>query len=495
MFARTLIPIVIGAVAISGCGAGTSRDSRAGGQRPPKSTTLVLTTGLGVAEQPALDAFAADVAKRSGGTLKIKLRLSQFRGDPDAEQKVVGQVRDGDVALGMVGARVLDTEGVKSFQALLAPGLVTSVELEDEVIGGDIGKQMLSGVERAGVTGVGLFDGALRRLLGVTRDFRAPSDFAGARIGLQKSDEAAATFRALGAKPVALPAGADLSGIDGYEQQLESAAGNGYARSLNSISPLVLWPRPLVIVGNPDTLAKLTDRQREALTAAAAAGRAVSVTQVNDNERAAVEQLCRSGVPFVRFPAQSLTAATRPVYAQLEGDAATKRFLAQIRALDAASDPMPHCTATEGKHGREASALDGNYHMTVSKAQQTRIDGGTPTPENWGDWRLVIDRGRFLWTQNNPDACTWGYGTAVLKGTQMTWEFEDGGGIAPMNANNKAGERFVWKPKLYHDTLALTNVEPAPEAFGTVRWTRTSDTPSSDVFFKRCEPPAEAQVG
>jgi hypothetical protein len=201
-------------------------------------------------------------------------------------------------------------------------------------------------------------------------------------------------------------------------------------------------------------------------------------------------------VHFVPFSPRALVEATQPVYAQLERDPATKRFLEQIQAMDASPDPAPKCTATQTTQARDASTLDGVYHMYTSKkdlARQDDVAVADATPENWGDWYLVIDRGRFVWTQQNPESCTWAYGTAILKGGQITWNVEDGGGISPTNSLNKPGERFVFKSRLYRGTLTLEAIEPAD--FTTEHWTRKSDRPSQDVFFHRCPPPAEAQVG
>jgi TRAP-type C4-dicarboxylate transport system substrate-binding protein len=495
MFARTITPLALAAVAIGACG-GTQHNSRTGGKAPVKATTLVLSTALGgLNDRSALEAYAADVARRSGGTLKIDVRTRQLVGDPAQERKLVGAVRDGKSALGVVGARVLDTEGVHSFQALLAPGLVTSVKQEEDVISGDIGDEMLAGLKPAGVAGLGLFPGPLRRLAGFTRDYRKPADLKGARVGVQESEETRATLRALGATPVALPAGADIAGVDAYEQQLESIAGNDYTRALSSITADALWPRPLVVIANPDAVAKLSDRQRQALTDAIPAGRAAFADGTVSAENDSLAQLCRAGTKFVSFAPGALAAATKPVYDEIARDPATKRFLAQIRAMDAQPDPAPKCSAAQTAHARQASAFDGVYRMYQSKKLQARIDNGTPTPENWGRWVLVIDRGRMVWTQNNPDACTWSYGTVELKGDRMTWNFQDGGGIAPTNANNKPGEQFVWQPKLYRDTLSLHAIEPAGLKPSTVRWSKVSDQPTKDVFYERCEPPAAAQVG
>jgi hypothetical protein len=75
---------------------------------------------------------------------------------------------------------------------------------------------------------------------------------------------------------------------------------------------------------------------------------------------------------------------------------------------------------------------------TVRPAPGTQA--GDVVPENYGMWTLVLDRGRFAVTQEDSQACTWGYGTFTIKGNRIEWLFANGGGIAPDNAINKPGE-------------------------------------------------------
>ncbi len=120
--------------------------------------------------------------------------------------------------------------------------------------------------------------------------------------------------------------------------------------------------------------------------------------------------------------------------------------------------------------------------------------GAEAFPENWGHWIYVFDRGRFAITQENRDACTWGYGKFGVDGNRMSWTFTDGGGIAPSGAANRPGEFFVFDFSAYRDTLTVTPVEGeiSPNNFRDKPWRRLSDTPSRRYFSKRCPPPPAA---
>ena len=68
----------------------------------------------------------------------------------------------------------------------------------------------------------------MRKVLGVSRPFVEPADFAGQVVGIQDSAVAKQTLDAIGSTPKPVPAEAPLDGLDAYEQQLASIAGNSY---------------------------------------------------------------------------------------------------------------------------------------------------------------------------------------------------------------------------------------------------------------------------
>ena len=149
-------------------------------------------------------------------------------------------------------------------------------------------------------------------------------------------------------------------------------------------------------------------------------------------------------------------------------------------------------------HAKPASvpALDGVYHRTVSAAAVARHDHvpvSQAVAENYGDFVLVIEGRRFAFTQSNPRACTWQYGTLRVRGSRMDWLFIDGGGRAPNNAQNKPGEHFIWKARYFRSALALVPVEPTDLSPET--WRRSSTTPSARALTPGCRPPAKALSG
>jgi TRAP-type transport system periplasmic protein len=399
------------ALALTACsGSGTDK---AGGEKERQPVVLKLASTTGDIP-PQLQVFAEEVVRRSDETLRIQFEPEWRRNDPNAERGIIEDVKAGKVDMAWVGARVFDTLDVTSFQALLAPLLVDSYELEGRVFERGIPTSMLRGVEELGVVGIGVLPGPIRRLLGVSHPFLQPSDFDGQVIGGAENELSVRTFQALGATLEALPAGGSLEGLDATEQHLAAIWGNRYNEDAKYVAANVnLWPRPLVIFVGDEVYESLTAKQQAVLREAATATvpRALAAARAEDEETAV--QLCRRGVTF---PVASeselidLRRALEPVYAELSVDPEVKSNIDAITNLKteiAASAEAPVCTSTEPP--ATASAIpDGTYETTLTKAdwrKMTKADwlkSGVSEEEGAvpGVYRMIFDAG--AWTFIGP---------------------------------------------------------------------------------------------
>jgi hypothetical protein len=192
-----------------------------------------------------------------------------------------------------------------------------------------------------------------------------------------------------------------------------------------------------------------------------------------------------------------LRSAFRPVYQWLRQDRQTSLFMDQMAALRSGVQPFPQeslgCTSALTPAGNSGAGsptpFDGTYQMVITEQQWQTMDP-EKHPENWGTYFFVFGRGRFAFTQENPDACTWAYGTYVVTGQRVDWSFLDGGGDAPTDAANKPGEEFVFDWNRYRDTMTLKPVSPPDVRMNP--WHQLSATPSSSYLSKKCPPPAQA---
>ena len=500
---RRMARVVAVAFAISG-GAGLvacSADGadKAGGGDEVEPLVLRFASN-GEAWPIEFEVYLEQVERLSRGSVRIEFTQHWREREPGQEVGLIRDVQAGEIDMAWVGARAFDAVGVNSFQALVAPFVIDSYDLQDRVFEEGIPQRMLQGLDAIGLTGIGVLPGPMRKLMGVSHPFTAPSDFDGAVVGTSGGRLAERTLRALGATPTMVPARASLDGLDGLDYQLSAIYGNHYVQQGGHVTANVdLWPRPPVFIINTDRFTGLTDEQQEILTAAAAAAIVPASAATRQEETHAASGLCGTEMSVVHASDSEQAAlrnAVEPIFAELAAELETKAFLDEIGALKTRLHAPPEsfaCQVGAAVPAAVVTPLDGVYRVTTT-ADDLRRAGDPPVPENYGDYIYVVDRGRFAFTQETDDACTWGFGTYVVDGDRFEWSFLGGGGIAPNDAANKRGEFMVFGWSLYRDALTLTAVpgEISPSSFMLKPWRRTSEAPSANVFPTRCPPPPEA---
>src|SRR4051812_33028775 len=187
---RPLIAALLGCVLLCGCDTSHSERAadKAGGSEAPRVLLLGASDTVDQPESRAVRYFAGQVAKLSHGALRVELRF-EAAGDrsPDVEARTEQMVRDGKFDLGWIGARAWDARGVKSFQALQAPFLVTNYALLDRVLTSPLANEMLAGLKRQHVVGIALLPGLLRHPVGLRGPLVSLADFRRARVRIQPS--------------------------------------------------------------------------------------------------------------------------------------------------------------------------------------------------------------------------------------------------------------------------------------------------------------------
>jgi TRAP-type C4-dicarboxylate transport system substrate-binding protein len=472
---------------LAGCGG----PDRVGGDAADPRLLTLMNPIDGIEE---IAAFTDQVARLSHGSLRIRVVRSPYQERTDYERAVIDEVRAGRVDLAWTGSRAWDG----SLRALHAPLLIDSYALEQRVLDDGLVQGMLDELRADGFVGIGVLAGPLRRPVGLHGPLVAPADYDGLAIGEQQSHVAAATLRALGARPVALPVAGEASGLDGVEASMIALEAGRYDGTGSHLTENVaLWPRPLVVFANSAAYAKLSDDQRRVLREAAAAAlpRMTAANRAGEHEIAA--NVCRRGKITVDAASgeqlRSLRAAVAPVYDELRRDPATSAALDAItaikRELAAPAATLPACERAEAPATGLRTPLDGTWRMDTGRS----ASAPDYLEENWGRWIFVFDRGHFAITQENRPSCTWAYGTYTVDGDVTTWRFTDGGGEQPNQASNKPGEQFSYRLSLYRDTATLGPVTGAvsPPNFDAKPWRRLGPATVAR-FSRRCPPPPEA---
>jgi TRAP-type transport system periplasmic protein len=387
----TVALAVIAAVVSGGCGGGGGSGDKAGGAGEP--VVLRMANAYGdLQTAPVIEHFVSQVKERSGGNLRIQVASTWGDYADDAEQQVVRAVAAGRADLGWAGARVFDTIGVTSFQALQAPMLIDSYALERAVVAGDMPGQMLQGLTKVGVRGLGVLADGLRRPIAVKHPMLGVADWRGITFGTLKSQGQAQAIRSLGATPMEVFRRSRNEALkDGRLQGLEMDLFVYERSALAQPAPYVtanvtLWPQLDVLFANPGRLGALTGQQRGWLQQAAqdAAGRSPGLA---DRDAQSLKNACRSGARFANASQADLAAlrnAFAPVYASLEQDPLTKAFIQRIQALKqstpaGASLAIPAgCTGKApeqlaGNTGTAPADLNGTYRYLLTKEDARKV--------------------------------------------------------------------------------------------------------------------------
>ena len=337
-----LVPIALAAAAaiVAGaCTSGSAGEDKAGGSGEPVVLRMANPYG-GLETLPAVAHFVDRVEELSGRDLRVTVVDSYGGFASDAEQRVVRDVANGEVDLGWVGTRVLDTMGVESFQALTAPMLVDSYALEDAVIQSGITDQMLPALDDVGVVGLAVLADGLRKPIAVDGPVLGPADWRGTAFGTLQSDGQEQAIRTVGGTPAEVFGPNRLSALDngtiqGFEFNLRS-----YGPKEVNLAPYVtanvdLWPQMDVLLVDAERFGRLTAEQQAWLRRAAdeAADRSATLA---DTDARFLRNACDAGARFADASQADLAAlrdAFAPVYADLEQDAQTKAFIERIQAL------------------------------------------------------------------------------------------------------------------------------------------------------------------
>ena len=387
----TVALAVIAAVVAGGCSGGGGTDDKAGGSGEPVVLRMANAYGdLDVV--PAVQYFVSRIKERSGGNVRIQVASTWGDYADDAEQQVVRAVAAGKADLGWAGARVFDTMGVTSFQALQAPMLIDSYALERAVVASDMPGQMLQGLTKVGVRGLGVLADGLRKPIAVKHPMLGVGDWRGISFGTLKSAGQAQAIRSLGATPMevfrrsrneALKDGK----LQGLEMDLLVYERNAMAQPAPYVtSNVTLWPQVDVLFANPGRLGALTGQQRGWLQQAAqdAAGRSPGLA---DRDAQSLKNACQSGARFANASQADLAAlrnAFAPVYASLEQDPVTKAFIQRIQALKR-STPVEAplaipagCTGKAPAHpaastGTAPADLNGTYRYLLTKEDARKV--------------------------------------------------------------------------------------------------------------------------
>ncbi|QTD46020.1 DctP family TRAP transporter solute-binding subunit [Ottowia testudinis] len=274
--------------------------------------------------------WAQKVKEKTNGRIHIKLYpgVSLIQGDQTRE---FSALRQGVIDMA-VGSTINWSPQVKQLNLFSLPFLMPDYAAIDALTQGDVGKQIFTTLEKAGVVPLAWGENGYRELSNSKHPVKTPADLKGLKIRVVGSPLFLETFTALGANPTqmswadaqpALASGA----VDGQENPMSIFT----AAKLQNVGQknLTLWgyvADPLIFVVNKQVWESWTPADRELVrqAAAEAAKEQIAIARKGMTEpgQPLLKDVEASGVNVVRLsPAErdAFVKATRPTYDKWKG--------------------------------------------------------------------------------------------------------------------------------------------------------------------------------
>ena len=269
--------------------------------------------------------WANKVKEKTGGRINIKLYpgVSLIQGDQTRE---FSALRQGVIDMA-IGSTINWSPQVKQLNLFSLPFLMPDYAAIDALTQGEVGKQMFSILDKAGVVPLAWGENGYRELTNSKHVVKTPADLKGLKIRVVGSPLFLETFTALGANPTqmswadaqpALASGA----VDGQENPLSVYM----AAKLNTVSQkhLTLWgyvADPLMFVVNREVWNSWSEKDRDIVRQAALdAGKqqiVIARKGVTPEDPSLLKEIAGHGVTVTSLSQadhEAFVKVTKPVY-------------------------------------------------------------------------------------------------------------------------------------------------------------------------------------
>jgi TRAP-type C4-dicarboxylate transport system substrate-binding protein len=347
---RLVAVVAAGALALGLAACGDDDDEAADTATAGGGAEVTLNLGYVTPPQHpygiALDQYVKNVATASGGAIALTTIPNYAQG---SDVQLLQDLSDGAIEMASVSSAVWPGQGVTSFEALQALGLINRYDLEGQVIGGPIGAQMLTGTDAIGIKGLAIHEGGFRVPIGAKAALTDAASWKGKSIRVPESPPMEQGVSALGADPNPLPLGDVYNALrDGTADGTEANLGLVVTLQWYEVAKFVtpnerLWPFPTVLGINQAAYDALTADQQKILVDEAAKLPGIAL-DIFTQPSAFPQTVCDNGMKFVIADDAALadfaTASTAAI-AELSKNAENKGYIDQIQKIKDGLPPAP----------------------------------------------------------------------------------------------------------------------------------------------------------
>jgi len=248
--------------------------------------------------------FKTELARLSNNQLGVDIFPAMQLG---GAKENVDAVRSGALFMTWVGVAFL-SRIVPELEAISLPFLMPNREVAFKVIDGEVGQLIDKRYAEKGFISLGWMELGSRQVTNSRRPLRAIADFKGLKIRMQPLETHLATFRALGANPVAMDIKELYSALqtgvmDGQENPFAIIQANRYFEVQKFVSKTDHFYDFIAIVANRKQLEAMKPEHQKAIRGAMTAAVAYQRKIAADLDAKAVDEL-KKRMQYNELPAQ-----------------------------------------------------------------------------------------------------------------------------------------------------------------------------------------------
>jgi tripartite ATP-independent transporter DctP family solute receptor len=287
----------------------------------------------------AMERFKSLVEERSAGELTVDLFPDMQLG---GAQENVDQVVSGTIFGTWIGIAYL-SRTVPELEAVSLPFVFADRETAFQVMDGRVGELLDEKLAAKGYASLGYMELGLRHVTNNVRPILERKDFQGLKLRMQPNETHIATFRAIGANPVAMGISEVYQALqqgvlDGQENPYAVIATRRFDEVQKYLSDSAHFFDFVILIANKDAMDGLSPEKQEIVRAAAAEAIAWQRDTAAAEDEAAKAALIERGMQFDHIPDETRTElreATKDIVDQVReraGDEVVDAVLSEAGA-------------------------------------------------------------------------------------------------------------------------------------------------------------------
>jgi len=282
------------------------------------------------------EAFAKEVDARSGGTMKVNIFPSAQLG---GEVKMIQATRTGTQDLVITGGGPLENTA-REFAVLSFPYLFKDYDHALEVMQGPIGQEMLGGLRKHNLIGLGFAAPYERNIFTNGKRITKASDMAGLKIRVIQAPSFVKTYEALGAQPTPMAYSELYTALqNGTVDAAENAPDNFVDHKFIEVSKTYTLARimymPAVMLMSASRYERLTPAQQTIIREASVVAFKVHHDAYKKIYADSLQAITGRGVELIEPDLDSFRATRDAVYASLlQSIPQTRPWYEKIQALE-----------------------------------------------------------------------------------------------------------------------------------------------------------------